>query len=155
MGVMNKQLNLPALQGIMREFEKQNERMEMTGEIMGDAIDDAFEEEGEQEETDDLVNQARLVACCATAGLPCLLARVAPHVTGAGRNRVHPRLAARGRADCWRRSCAGAGGALGGGHARRWRGRPRRGPAVTARCVAARLIQFLRDPRCAAVAVSM
>jgi charged multivesicular body protein 2A len=57
MGVMNRQLNLPALQGIMREFEKQNERMEMTTEVMGDTIDDAFEEEGEQEETDDLVNQ--------------------------------------------------------------------------------------------------
>jgi division protein CdvB (Snf7/Vps24/ESCRT-III family) len=30
---MNKQLNLPALQNIMREFEKQNERMEMTTEV--------------------------------------------------------------------------------------------------------------------------
>ena len=40
---MNKQLNMPALQKIMREFERQNERMEMTSEMMGDAIDDAFE----------------------------------------------------------------------------------------------------------------
>ena len=54
---MNKQLNLPALQNIMREFERQNERMDMTTEVMGDSIDGAFEEEGEQEETDDLVNQ--------------------------------------------------------------------------------------------------
>ena len=59
MGIMNRQLNLPALQGIMREFERQNERMDVTTEVMGDTIDDAFEEEGEQEETDDLVNQAR------------------------------------------------------------------------------------------------
>lgn len=43
MGMMNKQLNMPALQKIMREFERQNERMEMTSEMMGDAIDDAFE----------------------------------------------------------------------------------------------------------------
>lgn len=43
MTAMNKQMNLPALQNIMREFEKQNERMEMTSEVMGDAIDDAFE----------------------------------------------------------------------------------------------------------------
>ena len=43
MGMMNKQLNMPALQKIMREFERQNERMEMTSDMMGDAIDDAFE----------------------------------------------------------------------------------------------------------------
>ena len=43
MGAMNKQMNLPALMNIMREFEKQNERMEMTSDVMGDAIDDAFE----------------------------------------------------------------------------------------------------------------
>lgn len=41
--MMNKQMNMPALQKIMREFERQNERMEMTSEMMGDAIDDAFE----------------------------------------------------------------------------------------------------------------
>ena len=41
--MMNKQMNLPALQRIMMEFDRQNERMEMTSEVMGDAIDDAFE----------------------------------------------------------------------------------------------------------------
>ena len=40
---MNKQMNLPALSNIMREFDRQNERMEMTSEMMGDAVDDAFE----------------------------------------------------------------------------------------------------------------
>jgi len=43
MGVMNKQMNLPALTKIMRDFERQNEKMEMTSEMMGDAVDDAFE----------------------------------------------------------------------------------------------------------------
>ncbi len=57
MAGMNRQLNLPVLQNIMREFERQNERMDMTTEVMGDAVDGAFEEEGEQDETDDLVNQ--------------------------------------------------------------------------------------------------
>jgi len=57
LGTMNKQLDLPALQTVMREFEKQNEKMEMTSEVMGDAVDDAFEEEGEEEETDELVMQ--------------------------------------------------------------------------------------------------
>jgi len=57
MGAMNKQMNLPALQKIMREFEMQNEKMEMSSEMMGDAIDDAFEGEEEEEESDELVGQ--------------------------------------------------------------------------------------------------
>lgn len=57
MRVMNKRMNLPSIQNIMREFEKQNERMEMTSEVMGDAIDDAMEGEDEAEETDDLIGQ--------------------------------------------------------------------------------------------------
>lgn len=57
MGQMNRQLNLPALQKIMMEFERQNEKMEMTTEVMGDAIDDALEGDEEEEETDELVSQ--------------------------------------------------------------------------------------------------
>ena len=53
---MNTKLNLPSLQNILWEFERQNEKMEMTTEVMGDAIDDAFEGEDEEEETDELVN---------------------------------------------------------------------------------------------------
>jgi hypothetical protein len=43
MRVMNKRMNLPNMQKILMEFEKQNERMDMTSEMMGDAIDDAME----------------------------------------------------------------------------------------------------------------
>ncbi|PSC76701.1 subunit of the ESCRT-III complex [Micractinium conductrix] len=57
MGQMNRRMNLPAVAKIMREFEKQNERMEMTSEMMGDAVDGVFEEGGEEEETDELVGQ--------------------------------------------------------------------------------------------------
>ncbi|KAG8081114.1 hypothetical protein GUJ93_ZPchr0007g4379 [Zizania palustris] len=57
MAQMNRQLNLPGLQRIMMEFERQNERMEMTSEVMGDAIDDALEGDEEEEETEELVNQ--------------------------------------------------------------------------------------------------
>lgn len=57
MRVMNKRMNLPNMQKILMEFEKQNERMEMTSDMMGDAIDDAMEGEGEEEETDDLIGQ--------------------------------------------------------------------------------------------------
>mmetsp|Transcript_4643 Transcript_4643/g.16632 ORF Transcript_4643/g.16632 Transcript_4643/m.16632 type:complete len:227 (+) Transcript_4643:232-912(+) len=56
MAKMNKQLNLPNLQKIMMEFERQNEKMEMTEEVMGDAIDDALEGEEEEEESEELVN---------------------------------------------------------------------------------------------------
>ncbi|XP_042394733.1 vacuolar protein sorting-associated protein 2 homolog 1-like [Zingiber officinale] len=57
MGQMNKQMNLPALQRIMQEFEMQNEKMEMVSEVMGDAIDDALEGDEEEEETEELVSQ--------------------------------------------------------------------------------------------------
>jgi hypothetical protein len=43
MRVMNKRMNLPNMQKILMEFEKKNERMEMTSDMMGDAIDDAME----------------------------------------------------------------------------------------------------------------
>lgn len=57
MAQMNRQMNLPALQKIMQEFEIQNEKMEMVSEVMGDAIDDALEGDAEEEETEELVNQ--------------------------------------------------------------------------------------------------
>lgn len=46
MRVMNKRMNLPNMQKVLMEFEKQNERMDMTSEMMGDAIDDAMEVRG-------------------------------------------------------------------------------------------------------------
>ena len=48
MRVMNRRMNLPNLQNIMREFERQNERMEMTSEMMGDAVDDALQVRGQR-----------------------------------------------------------------------------------------------------------
>ena len=48
---------LPEIQKTLREFERQNEKMDMTEEIMNDAMDDAFEEDGEAEETEELVQQ--------------------------------------------------------------------------------------------------
>lgn len=43
MAAMNKNMNLPALHQIMKEFEKQNAKMDMVDEMMGDAMDDVFE----------------------------------------------------------------------------------------------------------------
>merc|ERR1712076_326384 len=57
MGRMNKQMNLPQIQKIMMEFEKQSEMMEMKGEMMDDAIDDALDDGETEEETDKIVGQ--------------------------------------------------------------------------------------------------
>jgi charged multivesicular body protein 2A len=50
---MNAQMNIPAMQNIMREFERQNEMMGMKEEMMGDAIDEVMDDDGvEEEETE-------------------------------------------------------------------------------------------------------
>ncbi|EFP10088.1 CRE-VPS-2 protein [Caenorhabditis remanei] len=54
---MNRQLNLPQIQKIMMEFEKQSEIMDMKEEVMSDAIDDALGDAGDEEESDQIVNQ--------------------------------------------------------------------------------------------------
>ena len=53
---MNRQMNLPALQRIAMEFEKENDMMDQRQEMMDDAVDDAMGVEDE-EESDDIVNQ--------------------------------------------------------------------------------------------------
>jgi charged multivesicular body protein 2A len=47
---MNRQLNLPQIQRILQEFEKQSEIMDMKEEVMNDAIDDAMEDDADEEE---------------------------------------------------------------------------------------------------------
>lgn len=54
---MNRQLNLPQIQKILQEFEKQSEIMDMKEEMMNDAIDDAMEDDLEEEESDAVVSQ--------------------------------------------------------------------------------------------------
>jgi len=55
---MNQQLNLPAMQRIMMEFEKQNEIMEMKQELVNDTIDDVMDSDGvEEKETNDMIGQ--------------------------------------------------------------------------------------------------
>ncbi|XP_060531158.1 charged multivesicular body protein 2a [Cylas formicarius] len=57
MANMNRQMNLPQIQRILQEFEKQSEIMDMKEEIMNDAIDDAMEGDEDEEESDAVVNQ--------------------------------------------------------------------------------------------------
>lgn len=57
MANMNRQLNMPQIQQILHEFEKQSEIMDMKEEMINDAIDDAMEDEGDEEESDAVVAQ--------------------------------------------------------------------------------------------------
>jgi charged multivesicular body protein 2A len=57
MANMNRQMNMPQIQQILHEFEKQSEIMDMKEEMINDAIDDAMEDEGDEEESDAIVLQ--------------------------------------------------------------------------------------------------
>lgn len=56
LGSMNRQMNLPQLQRIAMEFEKENDIMDQRQEMMDDAIDDVTGLEDE-EEGEEVVNQ--------------------------------------------------------------------------------------------------
>jgi len=57
MMVMNKQMNIPAMQKIMMEFEKQSEMMDMKEEMMNDVIDGVTDADEEEEESEEIINQ--------------------------------------------------------------------------------------------------
>lgn len=55
---MNRGLNLPQIQRIMTEFEKESSMMDMKEEMMSDAVDDVMDEdEDEEEEGDKILKQ--------------------------------------------------------------------------------------------------
>ncbi len=56
---MNKSTDIQKLQKIMMEFSKQNEMMDMKQEMVDDAMDMVFEEDGDEEATDQIVNQVQ------------------------------------------------------------------------------------------------
>lgn len=56
LGTMNRQMNLPALQRIAMEFERENDIMDQRQEMMDEAIDDATGVEDE-EESEEIVDQ--------------------------------------------------------------------------------------------------
>jgi len=58
MSAMNRGLNLPGIQRIMNEFEKENAMMDMKEEMMSEAVDDAMDpEEDEEEEGDKILKE--------------------------------------------------------------------------------------------------
>src|SRR3954465_11675969 len=56
LGSMNRTMNLPSLQRIAMEFEREHDIMEQTQEMMDDAVDDAMDV-GVEEEGDEVVEQ--------------------------------------------------------------------------------------------------
>eukprot|EP01125_Pyxidicula_operculata_P002483 TRINITY_DN12343_c0_g1_i1.p1 TRINITY_DN12343_c0_g1~~TRINITY_DN12343_c0_g1_i1.p1 ORF type:complete len:221 (-),score=43.19 TRINITY_DN12343_c0_g1_i1:203-865(-) len=54
---MNRAINLPSLQALMIEFQKQTEIMNIKEETIGETMDDMWEESGEEEETEEVINQ--------------------------------------------------------------------------------------------------
>ncbi|CAI2346923.1 unnamed protein product [Caenorhabditis sp. 36 PRJEB53466] len=89
---MNRQLNLPQIQKIMMEFEKQSEIMDMKEEVMGDAIDDALGDAADDEESDQIVNQVLdelgIQMGEEMAGLPAALGGLAVDGEKSGRQAV-------------------------------------------------------------------
>ncbi|KAF8633748.1 hypothetical protein AX17_004404 [Amanita inopinata Kibby_2008] len=57
MASMNRGLNLPAIQRIMHEFEKESSTMDMKEEMMSDTVDDVMEEEDDEEEGDKILKE--------------------------------------------------------------------------------------------------
>jgi len=57
MMMMNRQMNLPAMQKIMMEFEQQSEKMDMKEEMMSDALDDVMDQEEDDEKSQEILNQ--------------------------------------------------------------------------------------------------
>lgn len=57
LGSMNRQMNLPALQRITMEFERENEIMDERQEMMDDAIDEATGMEDDEAEGEDIVKE--------------------------------------------------------------------------------------------------
>ena len=50
MASLNRNMNLPQIQRIMNEFEKESATMDMKEEMMSDAVDDVMDDELEDEE---------------------------------------------------------------------------------------------------------
>jgi len=57
MASMNRGLNLPSIQRIMNDFEKESSMMDMKEEMMSEAVDDVMDEEDEEEEGDKILKQ--------------------------------------------------------------------------------------------------
>ena len=61
---MNRGLNLPQIQRIMNEFEKESATMDMKDEMMSDAVDDVMDEGLEDEEEEGFASRLGFARAC-------------------------------------------------------------------------------------------
>jgi hypothetical protein len=110
LGSMNRQMNLPALQRIAMEFERENDIMDQRQEMMDDAIDDVtgLEDEEEEEEVmskvlDEIGVDLHQMVCYMICYFPLELA--GSNFNAAGRNSIRATENSRGRRQnrggCW------------------------------------------------------
>jgi charged multivesicular body protein 2A len=92
MASMNRGLNLPSIQKIMNEFEKESSMMDMKEEMMSDAVDDVMDaEEDEEEEGDKILKEVldeigvdlSQKACCLHYFALCMLTELVFQLTDA------------------------------------------------------------------------
>lgn len=57
MAIMNRQMNLPVIQAMMTEFERQSGMNEMKQEMIDDVMDDVLAGDAEEEETAEIVDK--------------------------------------------------------------------------------------------------
>lgn len=57
MAIMNRQMNLPGIQAMMSEFERQSGMNEMKQEMIDDVMDDVLAGDAEEEETAEIVDK--------------------------------------------------------------------------------------------------
>lgn len=54
---MNKSVNLPQIQKVLMDFERESGVMDMKEEMMGDTVDAIMDSDGDEEESDEIVQQ--------------------------------------------------------------------------------------------------
>ncbi len=59
MAAVGKANNPAEIQRIMQQFQRENAKMDMAGEMMDDALDSAFDTDEMEDETDDVMNQVQ------------------------------------------------------------------------------------------------
>lgn len=54
---INQSVNLPQIQKVLMDFERESEMMDMKEEVMSDTVDGIMESDGDEEESDEIVQQ--------------------------------------------------------------------------------------------------
>lgn len=102
LAMVNEKTSVKEMSGVVKQFMKEREKMEMQSDMMGDAMEDAFEDDDEMEGEDDILQDimseivAEKSAGMATApvmGVPAAAAAIAdPVVSDAAQDELSARF---------------------------------------------------------------